>query len=94
MTSGGGTERRRHLRKLYSNVIKFCVNSPSRNSSFAGVMIDISDSGMCLYTSHELHKGEEILIQEKLPVKYRKATVVWVKNYYREFYRVGLTFHE
>ena len=94
MPSKGGIERRKHPRKPYSNVIKFCVNPRCPNTTCIGVSINISDSGICLYTSDNLHKGEVILIQEELPVKYQKATVIWVKNYRQDFYKVGLMFHE
>ena len=93
MPSKGGIEKRKHPRNPYCNVIKFCVNPCSPDKTFIGVSINISDSGICLYTFDNLHTGEVILIQEKLPVKYRKATVIWAKNYQREFYKVGLMFH-
>ena len=94
MPSKDGIEKRKHPRKTYSDVIKFCVNPRSPNKIFIGVSINISDLGICLYTSDNLRKGEEIVIQEKLPIKYRKATVIWIKHYHREFYKVGLMFHE
>lgn len=84
---------RKYSRKPYCNVIK-CLNPRSLNKTFTGLSIDISDSGMCLYTSDRLHRGEEILVQEKLPVGYRKANVVWIKSYHTGLHRVGLKFHE
>jgi len=94
MPSNNGIKKRKHPRNPYGNVIKFCVNPRSPSKTFIGVSINISDSGMCLYTSDILHEGETILIQEELPVKYRKATVIWVKYYRQDFYKVGLMFHE
>jgi hypothetical protein len=89
-----GMQERKHPRRPYSNVIKFCVNPRCPNVIFDGVGINISDSGISLYTSANLHKGDVIVIQDALPVKYRKATVIWVKEYQWELYRVGLTFLE
>ncbi len=94
MPSNSGVDRRKHTRKSYGNVIKFTVNPRSTSETLIGVSINISDSGICLYTSDSLQVGESILIQEHLPVRYQKARVVWVKNYHREFYKVGLMFLE
>ncbi len=94
MPSKGGIERRKHPRTPYSNVIKFCVNPRCPYASLDGVTINISDSGISLYTSENLQKGDVIIIQDTLPVKYRKATVIWVKEYQWGLYRVGLMFHD
>jgi c-di-GMP-binding flagellar brake protein YcgR len=84
---------RRHPRKPYSDVIRFCRNPRSPNRTMKGLSINISASGMCLYSSDRLREGEEIVIQQELPVAYRKAKVVWVKDYLAGLHKVGLEFY-
>jgi hypothetical protein len=86
--------RRQHPRKLYCNIIKFCLKLHSTNKPIRGLSINISNSGMCLYSPDRLCEGEEILIRETLPVKYRKAKVIWVKHYLAGLHKVGLKFQE
>jgi hypothetical protein len=95
MPLGGHQEGlgRKHPRKIYCNVIKFCLSSRS-NNTFMGLSINISDSGMCLYSPGRLHEGEEILIEERLPVKYRRAKVIWAKDYLAGLHKVGIKFHD
>ncbi len=94
MRSKGPEIRRKHPRKLYCNVIRFCLNHRSQNKTSMGLSINISDSGMCLYSSDGLYEGEEIVIQESLPVRYRKAKVIWARHYLAGLHKVGLKFHE
>jgi hypothetical protein len=86
--------KRKHPRKSYCHVIRFCLDPRSPGTPLKGLSINISGSGICLFSSHRLHEGEEIVIQEKLPVKYRKATVIWVKDYLAGLHKVGLRFLE
>ncbi len=79
--------------KSYS-VVKVLCKCPVSCKTFIGLGLNMSKSGMCLYTTDNLYEGEEISVQEKLSAKYQKATVTWVKNYHLGFSRVGLTFHE
>jgi hypothetical protein len=52
----------------------------------------MSDSGMCMYTYGRLEEGEDIEINNALPVPYQKATVRWTKKYSEDFYKIGLEF--
>jgi hypothetical protein len=86
--------QRKHPRKTYCNVMTFCLTSGSLNDTLTGVSINVSDSGMCFYSPARLKEGEEILIQERRPVRYRRASVIWVKDYLTGLYKIGLEFHE
>ncbi len=88
-----GVERRRHRRYRYSGNLEFFSNplTPSRTRS--GLSVDISSSGMCLYTFFKpLNEGEDIAFKDALPVSYQKGTVRWVKQYAEDFYGVGVMF--
>ena len=84
--------RRRHPRRVYCNVIRFSLNSSSPKEIFTGLSINISDSGMCLYSADRLREGEELMLHDNLPVKYQKARVVWVKRYLAGLHKAGMEF--
>ncbi len=88
-----GVERRRHPRYRYSNNLEFFSNPLTPNRTHSGLSVDISSSGMCLYTFFKpLDKGEDIAFKDALPVSYQKATVRWSEQYDEDFYGVGLMF--
>ncbi len=88
-----GVERRRHPRYAYSDNLEFSSNPVSLDKTYNGLSVDISSSGMCLYTFFKpLDKGEDIAFKDALPVSYRKGTVRWVEQYAEDFYGVGVMF--
>lgn len=84
-------ERRRHPRHAYCEKIEFCLISHSLKM-LLGAPIDISDSGMCIYTFDELVVGDSLEMRNALPVPYLKATVRWVKDYSGNYYKAGIMF--
>lgn len=89
-----GDESRRHPRKAHTDIIDFCLNPTDLSTTFRGTLVDISESGMSLYTFKPLSTGQDIIVKSTLPVLYQKATVRWVKKYSEDLYRVGLMFIE
>jgi hypothetical protein len=85
-----GVERRRHQRRPHADNIEFCLIPSDLTTILRGISIDISDSGMCLYTFTPMNTGQNILIKNFLPVPYQKATIRWVKKHTEGLYRVGL----
>jgi c-di-GMP-binding flagellar brake protein YcgR len=94
MMSFDGDESRRHPRKAHTDNIEFCVNSTNLGATLQGTLIDISESGMCLYTFKPISEGQNIIIKSALPVPYHRANVRWVKKYSDDLYKVGLMFIE
>ena len=85
-------EKRRHPRYAYAATVKLCPASSAPERDFLGVSVNISDSGMCIYTSDCLPDGETLEIRDALPGQHRKAAVRWVKNISGDFYKLGLMF--
>ncbi len=90
--TGEGRELRRHERSNYLSTIHYCLNSKSNGDVLIGSGIDVSESGLSMFSSYPLKKGEGIIIKSKLPILYRRATVRWVKELRENWYQVGLEF--
>ncbi len=87
-----GLERRRHARYPYCRNVEFCLNCGPSGEIQVGAGVNLSDSGLCMYTFKALREGDGIEIKNKLPVPYRKAVVTWVKNYSIDLYKAGMVF--
>jgi hypothetical protein len=83
---------RRHPRRLYSDNIEFCLDYSSAGTRLHGISVNISDSGIGLYTFTPIYVGQAITVETALPVPYQKATVIWVQKRAEDLYRVGLKF--
>jgi hypothetical protein len=83
---------RRHPRYLYSDNIEFSVDYSTAGTRLRGISVNISDSGIGLYTFKPIYAGQTITVETALPVPYRKAIVIWVQKRYEVLYKVGLKF--
>ncbi len=73
---------RKHQRYAYLQFITFFSLGPQvAEGSRCAICVDLSDSGICMYTPDRLHKGQAILFNNPLPFHHPKATVRWVKEY-------------
>lgn len=84
-------EKRRHPRYNFTYPIEYVLNPNISGESCKGVIINISNYGVCLCTSNLLTEGQEIKIESILPVSYQTANVRWVEKY-DDFYKIGLMF--
>jgi len=85
-------DKRRHKRHLFFHKIEYCLGPRSYYDICNGSSINISESGMCMYTIRRLDEGEDIEIMTALPLPYQKATTRWVVKYSHDLYKVGLAF--
>ena len=87
----GGVEKRCRPRHVCDTTLEFrlCL-SPAR--TYIGAGVNISDTGMCIYTFEPFKEGDEIEIVKKIPIPHRKAVVCWVKECCEDFYKIGITF--
>ena len=83
---------RRHLRHIYSDNIEFCLDYSSAGTRLHGISVNISDSGIGLYTFAPIYAGQTVTFETTLPVPYQKAAVMWVQKRGEDFYKVGLNF--
>lgn len=85
-------EQRRHLRYPFNYTIKYAVTPMLAENYSTGIISNISSSGICLYTSNALVKGQEIIIKTILPTFFKKAVVRWCENTSKNFWKSGLEF--
>jgi c-di-GMP-binding flagellar brake protein YcgR len=85
-------ERRRYRRSVFPSTIEYEIRTEATGDTFKGVAVNISESGLCLYTSNVLKEGQEIAIISVLPVPSRNAAVRWTRSLNDDICKVGLTF--
>ncbi|MEJ2684208.1 MAG: PilZ domain-containing protein [Candidatus Sulfobium sp.] len=85
-------ERRRYRRSIFPSTIEYGIKTEVTGETFKGVAVNISESGLCLYTSSVLNEGQEISIMSVLPVPSRTAAVRWSKSLNADVCKVGLMF--
>ena len=88
------TERRTNTRAPYFHLIKYILDPDFPNRIFKGYTINISPSGMRLYSYNLLNAGQEIFIISSLATSQSgpKGTVRWVNKLFENTYEVGLEF--
>lgn len=90
-----GSNMRKYRRYPYLQFITFFSLGPQvSEGSRRAICVNLSDSGMCIYTPDRLSKGQALLFNDPLPVKRPKATVRWVKEHplTGSFYKSGIMF--
>jgi c-di-GMP-binding flagellar brake protein YcgR len=61
--------------------------------TFEGVVLNISDTGICLLISNRFSIGQEITLKDfDIYGSYKTATVQWIEKADRRHYKVGLIF--
>jgi hypothetical protein len=59
---------------------------------FKGVAVNLSESGLYLYTSNVLREGQKVEIMSVLTVPSRTAAVRWTRNLNEDVCKAGLMF--
>jgi hypothetical protein len=89
------TERRAYPRRAYFHLIKYVLNLDTLDRIFRGFTINISSSGLRLYTFNNLlTEGQEVTIISSLAgfQSSPKGTVRWINKLYDNTYEIGLEF--
>jgi hypothetical protein len=74
------TERRAGTRVQTAEKIDYTLSHVSTGEAYKGVIINMSNSGLCLYTHNLLAEGETISINRMIPNFCQKATVCWTRK--------------
>lgn len=85
-------EKRRSNRKLVMKPIEYFLIPSIITKTFDGVIMDISDSGLCLLTTSQLKDRQIIIIEDKSYSSEKVAIVRWSEKYDDMFYKIGLEF--
>jgi len=85
--------RRKDPRKDFSYIVlEFVLHPDTSYEIFVGYTLNLSNAGLCIYTSALLTEGQAIILKSDDPPLYKKAAVRWVERYDSLFYKVGLEF--
>lgn len=85
--------RRKDQRQEFSYIVlEFVLHPDTAYEIYVGYTLNLSDAGMCIYTSAILKTGQEIILKSDEPRLYKKAVVRWVERYDAFFFKVGLEF--
>ena len=87
-------EKRRSNRKLVMKPIEYFLVPSIIGKTFDGLIMDISDSGVCLLTTSQLKDRQRIIIEDKSCSSEKVAIVRWSEKYDDMFYKIGLEFTE
>lgn len=74
------TERRAGTRIYTAQRIKYTLNHSSPGGIFSGLMINMSHSGLCVYTHNFLAEGQIITLNRMLSNSCQKAKVCWTRK--------------
>jgi hypothetical protein len=83
-------DRRRHKRKLELDTIEYLIESLKTNETLVGVVVNVSESGLCILTNNLLNKGQQIRITDNGHTINKSAVVRWTEKYNDLYYKVGL----
>jgi hypothetical protein len=85
--------RRKDVRKDFSYIVlEFVLHPDTTYEIFVGYTLNLSNTGLCIYTSAVLKTGQTVILKSDTPPLYKKAVVRWVDRYDSFFYKVGLEF--
>ena len=87
-------EKRRSNRKLIMKPIEYFLVPSIIGKTFDGLIMDISDYGVCLLTTSQLKDRQRIIIEDKSCSSEKVAIVRWSEKYDDMFYKIGLEFTE
>lgn len=90
--SSGEDEKRKHQRYDFSDAVEFRVDRSNPDVTHEGLIMNISESGLCFYSSFSPRVGQTLTIKTSLKAPEVKAKVIWVKKYNDDLVRVGATF--
>jgi hypothetical protein len=87
---GKNNNIRRYKRKQKMDTIEYVIEPLTTNETFDGVLVNVSDSGLCILTNDPLSKGQQIRITADGHAINKSAVVRWIEKYNDLYYKVGL----
>jgi hypothetical protein len=84
--------RRTHIRYDLQQEIRYRLRHNPAERTSKGIVIDISEAGLGLYTYNPLKEGQELTIMSDLRELNKKGIVRWCHELGESVYRIGLMF--
>jgi len=88
------SDKRRHGRRDTMSAIEYFAAPFAAHEKLDGVIVNASESGVCILTVHFLNKGQIIEIKSNGDKISQTATVRWTHQYNNLYYKVGLEFNK
>jgi len=85
-------EQRKEKRQDYPQEIEYVIDPLTTYEIFKAVAVNISSSGLCLYSSTNLSEGQTITIKTAIPAPCQTAVVRWIVKLNNFYYKIGLQF--
>ena len=76
------------------STIKYFAEPLTADEALDGVIVNASESGVCILTAHFLNKDQIIKIKSNGDNSSQTATVRWTRQYNNLYYTVGLVFNK
>lgn len=90
--SFNGIERRRHLRYDFFDIVDYCINPAGLDKTSRGLILNISDGGLCFYASDPVRVGQKLIMKTSFGPSALKAAIIWVETYREDLFKVGAMF--
>lgn len=90
----GTNDRRRSERKPVGKAVDYVLIPSSSEEPLSGVIVDMNEHGICLFTPEKLAEGQKIRLKNGVPGEERIAVVRWGRKFQGLYYRLGLEFEE
>lgn len=74
------------------STIEYFAEPVTAYETFDGVIVNASESGLCILTTHLLNKGQKIEIKSNGEADSQAAIIRWARHYNSLYYKVGLEF--
>lgn len=88
-------DRRRSERKAVCKAVDYVLlPSSTEEEPLSGVIVDMGEHGICLFTTEKLTEGQKIMLRNGVPQSEKTAVVRWGQKYQNLYYRIGLEFEE
>ena len=87
-TAGGAS-----VRQSAKLSIMCCFPHPQKEP-LSGVIVDMSEHGICIFTTEKLTEGQKIMLRNGVSQSEKTAVVRWGEKYQDLYYRIGLEFEE
>jgi hypothetical protein len=86
------SDKRKHNRREIMSTIEYFDEPFTTHETFDGVIVNVSESGLCILTTHLLNRGQKIEIKDNSDAGSQSAIVRWALKYNSLYYKVGLEF--
>jgi len=74
------------------STVEYFAEPFTTHETFDGVIVNASESGLCILTTHLLSKGQKIEIKSNGDAVSQTAIIRWARQFNTLFYKVGLEF--